>query len=182
LPRVGIRGKGNAGRPKRASSSSSKSRSGEKSGKGGKSSGARLWHAKWLGGKPRKAGSRRPWRWGKEPRAEEGPGPSWLPTVAQPPARHQVSLGASGVFLALVWSAATSWRGASRVLALWGTRLKLPEAPPSWYPGRLGLWRGGYDNLPRPKGPAGEWVGIIGHSVQRGGQKWLVIGQVPRFL
>jgi hypothetical protein len=104
-----------------------------------------------------------------------GPWPAWLPTFAQHPARHQFSFGAIGLFLALVLSAATSLRGASRVLEIWGAVLKLPEVVPAWYTGRLWLLRVGYYKLTRPKEQAADWVWIIDHTVQLGVQKCLVI-------
>lgn len=75
----------------------------------------------------------------------------------------------------MVLSAATSLRGASRILAIWGTVLALPEAAPSWYTGRLWLLRVGYYKLTRPKAHAPDWVWIIDHTVQMGVQKCLVI-------
>lgn len=98
-----------------------------------------------------------------------------LPVFAQRPGHHRFSLGSIGLFLALVLSAATSLRGASRVLAIWGTVLALPEAAPSWYTGRLWLLRVGYYKLTRPKEHASDWVWIIDHTVQMGVQKCLVI-------
>jgi hypothetical protein len=104
-----------------------------------------------------------------------GPRPAWRPPFAQHPARQQFSFGALGLLLALVLSAATSLRGASRVLEIWGAVLKLPEAAPSWYTGRLGLLGVGYSKLTRPKEQAAAWVGIIAHTVQLGVQQCLVI-------
>jgi hypothetical protein len=80
-----------------------------------------------------------------------------------------------GLFIALVLSAAVSLRGASRVRELWGTVLELPEAVPAWYTGRLWLLRVGYYQLTRPKEQAADWVWIIDHTIQLGGQKCLVI-------
>ena len=85
-----------------------------------------------------------------------------------------------GLFRALVLSAAVSLRGASRVLELWGTVWELPEAVPAWYTGRLWLLRVGYYQLTRPKEQAADWVWIIAHTMQLGGQKCLVILGVRR--
>jgi hypothetical protein len=88
---------------------------------------------------------------------------------------HQFSLGMMGLFFSLVLSAAVSLRGASRVLELVGAVFALPEAAPAWYTGRLWLLRVGYYKLTRPKEQATDWVWIIDHTIQLGGQKCLVI-------
>jgi len=79
------------------------------------------------------------------------------------------------LFITLVLSAVTSFRGASRtieiVLSLFG-----PSLPwPSWYAGRFWLLRIGYYKLMRPKHKAGDWVWIMDHTVQLGVEKCLLI-------
>lgn len=78
-------------------------------------------------------------------------------------------------FVSLVVSAATSLRGASRVLAISMSLLQLPWAVPSWYTGRLWLLRVGYYKLTRPKAQADDWVWIVDHTMQLGVEKGLVI-------
>jgi len=82
---------------------------------------------------------------------------------------HTYSVGHRIWFVSLVLSAATSLRGASRVLAL------RPLAVPSWCTGRLWLLRLGYDKLTRPKQQAADGVGIVAHTRQLGAEKSLVI-------
>lgn len=101
--------------------------------------------------------------------------PERLPAFAQRPHSHQCSRGSSGLFIALVLSAAVSLRGASRGRELWGTVLALPEAAPAWYTGRLWRLRVGYYQLTRPQEQAPDWVWIIAHTVPMGGQQCLVI-------
>jgi len=88
---------------------------------------------------------------------------------------HTYSVGHRRWLVSLVLSAATSLRGASRVLALSRSLLHLPWAVPSWCTGRLWLLRLGYDTLTRPKQQAADWVGIVDHTRQLGAEKSLVI-------
>lgn len=53
--------------------------------------------------------------------------------------------------------------------------LELPLPSPSWFSGRLWLFRLGYFKLTRPKEHAGDWVWIVDHTVQLGAEKCLVI-------
>lgn len=78
-------------------------------------------------------------------------------------------------FVSLVLSAATSLRGASRVLALVMAFFQLPLPSPSWWAGRLWLLRLGYYKLTRPKEQAEDWVWIVDHTVQIGVEKCFVI-------
>ena len=72
--------------------------------------------------------------------------------------RHTYSIGCVALFLALVLEAATSLRGAARVLELMGTALDLPIPTPTWSAGRLWILRVGYYKLTRPKAIADDWV------------------------
>ena len=53
--------------------------------------------------------------------------------------------------------------------------LELPLSSPSWFSGRLWLFRLGYFKLTRPKEQADDWVWIVDHTVQLGAEKCLVI-------
>lgn len=53
--------------------------------------------------------------------------------------------------------------------------LELPLSSPSWFSGRLWLFRLGYFKLTRPKERADDWVWIVDHTVQLGAEKCLVI-------
>jgi len=88
---------------------------------------------------------------------------------------HTYAVGHLLWLISLVVSAATSVRGASRVLALSLAWLQLPLAVPSWGTGRLWLLRLGYDKLTRPKQQADDWVWIVDPPMQRGAEKGLVI-------
>ena len=79
------------------------------------------------------------------------------------------------LFVALVVSAATSLRCASRVIALVMACFQLPLPVPSWWTGRLWLLRLGYYKLTCPKAQAEDWVWIVDHTVQLGVEKCLVI-------
>ena len=79
------------------------------------------------------------------------------------------------LFVTLVLDAATSLRGASRVMVLIMAVFHLPLATPSWFTGRLWLLRLGYYKLTRPKEQADDWVWIVDHTVQLGPEKCLVI-------
>jgi hypothetical protein len=79
------------------------------------------------------------------------------------------------LFVSLVLTAATSLRGAGRVMEVSASVLGLALACPSWSAGRLWLLRLGYYKLTRPKEPAEDWVWIIDHTVQVGQEKCLVI-------
>jgi hypothetical protein len=74
-----------------------------------------------------------------------------------------------------VLSAATSLRGASRVLELRSTWGERAEAAPSWYTGRLWLVRVGDYKLRRLKEQATAWVWIVEQTVQRGTEKCCVL-------
>ena len=88
---------------------------------------------------------------------------------------HTYAVGPIIGLVSLVLSAATSVRGASRVLALSLSLVQRPWAVPSWCTGRLWLLRLGYDTLTRPKQQAADWVGIVAHTRQLGAEKSLVI-------
>ena len=77
--------------------------------------------------------------------------------------------------MALVLSAATSLRGASRAIEVVGVALHVPFSCPTWFAGRLWLLRLGYYKLTRPKVQADDWVWIVDHTVQLGDAKCLVI-------
>jgi hypothetical protein len=53
--------------------------------------------------------------------------------------------------------------------------LELSLSSPSWFSGRLWLFRLGYFKLTRPKEQADDWVWIVDHTVQLGAEKCLVI-------
>jgi len=53
--------------------------------------------------------------------------------------------------------------------------LELPLSSPSWFSGRLWLFRLGYFKLTRPKEHADDWVWIVDHTIQLGAEKCLVI-------
>lgn len=91
------------------------------------------------------------------------------------PAYHHYSIAHITLFVTLVLQAATSLRGASRVIATMSTFLQLPVTAPSWYAGRLWLLRVGYYKLTRPKAQATDWVWIVDHTVQLGVEKCFVI-------
>jgi hypothetical protein len=65
------------------------------------------------------------------------------------------------LFVSLVFSAATSLRGASRVLTRIMAFFQLPLRSPAWFTGRLWLLRIGYDKLTRLKEAAEDWVWIL---------------------
>lgn len=88
---------------------------------------------------------------------------------------HTYSVGHVLLFVSLVCSAATSLRGASRVLTLIMAFFQLPVQSPSWFTGRLWLLRVGYYKLTRPKEVAEDWVWIVDHTVQIGAEKCFVI-------
>ena len=88
---------------------------------------------------------------------------------------HTYTVGHMLWFVSLVVSAATSLRGASRVLALSMSLLQLALPAPSWCTGRLWLLRLGYYKLTRPKQQAEDWVWIVDHTMQLGVEKCLVI-------
>jgi hypothetical protein len=89
--------------------------------------------------------------------------------------RQQYWLGCIFLFISFVLSAATSLRGASRVMAI-----LLPLLPEAWTipsrsAGRMWLLRVGYFKLTRPKAHADDWVWILDHTVQIGATKCLLI-------
>jgi len=88
---------------------------------------------------------------------------------------HTYTVGHVWFFVSLVLSAATSLRGASRVMALGMTFFQLPLPVPSWWAGRWWLLRLGYYKLTRPKEQAEDWVWIVDHTVQMGVEKCFVI-------
>lgn len=88
---------------------------------------------------------------------------------------HTYAVGHVLLFVSLVLSAATSLRGASRVLTLIMAFFQLPLRSPSWFTGRLWLLRIGYYKLTRPKETAEDWVWIVDHTVQMGAEKCFVI-------
>lgn len=88
---------------------------------------------------------------------------------------HTYAVGHVVFFVSLVLSAATSLRGASRVMALVRAFFRLPLPAPSWWAGRLWLLRLGYYKLTRPKEQAADWVWIVEHTVQIGVEKCFVI-------
>jgi hypothetical protein len=53
--------------------------------------------------------------------------------------------------------------------------MQLPLSAPSWFSGRLWLFRLGYYKLTRPKEKADDWVWIVDHTVQLGAEKCFVI-------
>lgn len=91
------------------------------------------------------------------------------------PASHNYSIGQIMLFLSLVLSATTSFRGASRAMELVYTSLNLSFKAPSWFTGRLWVLRLGYYKLTRSKQVANDWVWIIDHTVQLGTEKCLLI-------
>ena len=88
---------------------------------------------------------------------------------------HTYAVGHVLLFVSLVLSAATSLRGASRVLSLIMAFFQLPLLSPSWFTGRLWLRRIGYYKLTRSKEVAEDWVWIVDHTVQMGAEKCFVI-------
>ena len=91
------------------------------------------------------------------------------------PSHHQYSIGHITLFVSLVLSAAASFRCASRAIETVIPSLELSLSSPSWFSGRLWLFRLGYFKLTRPKERAGDWVWIVDHTVQLGAEKCLVI-------
>jgi hypothetical protein len=89
--------------------------------------------------------------------------------------RHRYSWGHVRLFAALVFSAATSLRSASRVIEVIRVLLQVPLISPSWQTGRLWLLRLGYYKLTRAKKQANDWVWIVDHTIQLGPEKCLVI-------
>ncbi len=88
---------------------------------------------------------------------------------------HTYAVGHVLLFVTLVFSAATSLRGASRVLSLIMAFFQLPFLSPAWFTGRLWLLRLGYYKLTRSKEVAADWVWIVDHTVQMGTEKCFVI-------
>lgn len=91
------------------------------------------------------------------------------------PYHHAYPIGCIALFVALVLSAATSLRGASRAIEVVVGALHVPFSCPTWFAGRLWLLRLGYYKLTRPKVHADDWVWIVDHTVQLGDDKCLVI-------
>lgn len=74
-----------------------------------------------------------------------------------------------------VLSGAASFRGAETVTEIFVSVLGLPFSCPSYSSVRMWLLRLGYYKLTRPKEKAGDWVWIVGHTIQIGAEKCLVI-------
>src|SRR3972149_11003717 len=91
------------------------------------------------------------------------------------PYHHGYGVGQIVLFLSLVLSAATSLRGAARVIEVVSALFHLEIACPSWWTGRWWLLRVGYYKLTRPKEQAEDWVWIVDFTVQVGVGKCLVI-------
>lgn len=91
------------------------------------------------------------------------------------PFRHTYSVGQIMLFVLLVLSGATSFRGGGTAIEIFVSVLGLPFSCPSWYSGRLWLLRLGYYKLTRPKEKANDWVWIVDHIIQIGAEKCLVI-------
>ena len=91
------------------------------------------------------------------------------------PSHHRYSIGHIMLFVSLVLSAAASFRCASRAIETVIPSLELSLSSPSWFSGRLWLFRLGYFKLTRPKERADDWVWIVDHTVQLGAEKCLVI-------
>ena len=89
--------------------------------------------------------------------------------------QHQYSVSQVLVVISLVVSAATSLRGAGRVLGVLQECAGVLPASPSWSSTRLWLLRVGYYKLTRAKEQAGDWVWIVDHVVQMGQEKCLLI-------
>jgi hypothetical protein len=79
------------------------------------------------------------------------------------------------VVISLVIAAATSLRGAGRVLGVIAECAGELPASPSWSSTRLWLLRIGYYKLTRAKEHADDWVWIVDHVVQMGQAKCLLI-------
>jgi hypothetical protein len=93
------------------------------------------------------------------------------------PFHHRYSVGQILLVVRLVLSAASSLRGASRVIEI-VTRvlpLPLPLRSCSYWTCRLWLLRVGYYKLTRAKEQAEDWVWIVDHTIQIGTEKCLLI-------
>jgi hypothetical protein len=93
------------------------------------------------------------------------------------PFHHRHSVGQIFLVVSLVLSAATSLRGASRVIDIFMrvVPLPLPLVPCSYWTGRFWLLRLGYYKLTCPKEKANDWVWILDHTMQIGAEKCLLI-------
>ena len=91
------------------------------------------------------------------------------------PARQQYPVGISYLYISLVLSAASSFRGAGKSLEIFMSTLNPLCSTPSWTCGRLWLLRLGYYKLTRLKDISDDWIWIIDHVVQLGQQKCLAI-------
>ena len=91
------------------------------------------------------------------------------------PARHGYAVGVVDLFLKMVLSAATSFRGAAVVLDLLAGRLPGLEQTPCFNSGRLWLLRIGLYRLTCRKQKADDWVWMMDHTLQLGPYKCLVI-------
>ena len=96
-----------------------------------------------------------------------------LTTFRDVPAYHKYSLGQIMLFIDLVLSAATTFRGASRAMQITYTSLGLNLKAPSWVAGRLWVLRLG--SKARAKELSNDWVWIVDHTIQLGTKKCLVI-------
>src|SRR6266436_10426211 len=74
---------------------------------------------------------------------------------------HTYTVGHVMLFVTLVLEAATSLRGASRVMVLIMAVFHLPLATPSWFTGRLWLLRLGYPKIWQRTTPVKVWVNAI---------------------
>lgn len=111
----------------------------------------------------------------KRKTAQGRKGPGQAEAFALVPSHHTYSLGHIMLFVSLVLSAATSFRGASRVIEIVRSWSRLGRPSPSWVSGRLWLLRLGYYKLTRAKEKAEDWVWVVDHTVQLGAEKCLVI-------
>lgn len=91
------------------------------------------------------------------------------------PHYHQYSVGHVKLFIDLVLSDATSFRGASRATQRMMSALQIPMDVPEWHTGRLWLLRLGYYELTRPKEKADDWIWIADHTVQIGTEKCFIV-------
>ncbi len=112
-------------------------------------------------------------------KTEEAAVPEYAEEFDIAPFGHSYSVAHIFLFVSLVLSSATGFRGAARAIGIFTSFLRLPVSSPSWYSGRLWLLRLGYYKLTRPKAKAEKWVWIVDHTVQTGAEKCLVILGIP---
>ena len=106
---------------------------------------------------------------------EEADIPEYAEEFDIAPFGHSYSVAHIFLFVSLVLSSATGFRGAARAIGIFTSFLRLPISSPSWFSGRLWLLRLGYYKLTRAKVRADDWVWIVDHTVQIGAEKCLVI-------